>query len=320
MQLLILFIMKTTLWQCENLTDTILSQKLGISIETVHDLIKILHDEHIVQYKYSFICPKCNETGTIEEDEIEKNIFCNFCGCVLDVETICQSATIRYMLDKDSFFEYVRENYRKELSTVEKGQEISSRKVIDFRSNKNEKLKGEQIVEKKKNRLFISHSSKDVEYIRTFIEFFESIGMSTESIFCSSVEGYKIKWGEDIFDYLSSEFNNDENNLIVLFMLSDNYYSSVACLNEMGATWVLKKEYRSILLPGFEFKKIEGAINPNKIAIKLDKEKDMRYSLTDVRKQMAEWFDLENIEEQRWDRIRDKFIESVEKIRAEQEK
>ena len=71
------------------------------------------------------------------------------------------------MLDKDSFFEYVRENYRKELSTVEKGQEISSRKVIDFRSNKNEKLKGEQIVEKKKNRLFISHSSKDVEYIRT---------------------------------------------------------------------------------------------------------------------------------------------------------
>ena len=46
----------------------------------------------------------------------------------------------------------------------------------------------------------------------------------------------------------------------------------------------------------------------------------MRYSLTEVRKQMAEWFDLENIEEQRWDRIRDKFIESVEKIRAEQEK
>ena len=61
-------------------------------------------------------------------------------------------------------------------------------------------------------------------------------------------------------------------------------------------------------------------ILPNKIEIKLDKEKDMRYSLTDVRKQMAEWFDLENIEEQRWDRIRDKFIESVEKIRAEQEK
>nr|WP_187307761.1 hypothetical protein [Ruminococcus sp. AF46-10NS] len=50
-------------------------------------------------------------------------------------------------------------------------------------------------------------------------------------------------------------------------MLSDNYYSSVACLNEMGATWVLKKEYRSILLPGL-IQKIEGAINPNKIANK----------------------------------------------------
>ena len=60
-------------------------------------------------------------------------------------------------------------------------------------------------------------------------------------------------------------------------MLSDNYYKSPACLNEMGAAWVLKKEYRSILLPGFDYKEIEGAINPRKIGIKLDDD-DLRYN------------------------------------------
>jgi hypothetical protein len=34
--------------------------------------------------------------------------------------------------------------------------------------------------------------------------------------------------------------------------------------------WVLQKKYTTILLPGFEFKEIRGAINPRKIGLKLD--------------------------------------------------
>ena len=45
---------------------------------------------------------------------------------------------------------------------------------------------------------------------------------------------------EDIYDWLSSQFQ--EFNLHVIFMLSNNYYQSVACLNEMGGSLGIKAE------------------------------------------------------------------------------
>lgn len=42
----------------------------------------------------------------------------------------------------------------------------------------------------------------------------------------------KLPNGEDIFDYLNKALNDE---IYVLFFLSDNYYSSTVCLNEMGA-------------------------------------------------------------------------------------
>ena len=38
-------------------------------------------------------------------------------------------------------------------------------------------------------------------------------------------------------------------------------------MNEMGAAWVLKNDYTTILLPGFEFNEIKGAINPRQIGL-----------------------------------------------------
>lgn len=132
-------------------------------------------------------------------------------------------------------------------------------------------------------------------------------------MFCSSIDGYGIKWGNNIYEYLQGEFSNEKNELIVLFMLSDNYYKSAACLNEMGAAWVLKKEYRSILLPGFDFVKLDGAIDPRQIAIKLDDDNIMM-KLNDVKDQLIKWFDLDDINSNRWDRIRHKFIDNLNNV------
>ena len=93
-------------------------------------------------------------------------------------------------------------------------------------------------------------------------------------------------------------------------MLSKNYYESPACLNEMGAAWVLKKDYRSILLPGFEFKDMTGAINPYNIAIKLEDDK-LRNKLNDIKIQFQNFFGLKKIDEHDWDRIRYKFIKKI---------
>ncbi len=43
----------------------------------------------------------------------------------------------------------------------------------------------------------------------------------------------------------------------------------------MGAAWVLKNEYTSILLPKFEYQEIDGAVNPNKIGMKLDDDDEL---------------------------------------------
>ena len=60
------------------------------------------------------------------------------------------------------------------------------------------------------------------------------------------------------------------SNIHVVYAFSDNYYSSVATLNEMGAAWVMRCKWTGLLLPGFIFDKLAGCIDKNQICIKLD--------------------------------------------------
>lgn len=165
----------------------------------------------------------------------------------------------------------------------------------------------------KKNKVFISHASKDSEYVKAFVNLLEDIGLSEDEIVCSSISGYGIPLGADIYDWLSSQFQ--EFNLHIIFMLSDNYYKSVACLNEMGAAWVLKQKYDSVLLPDFDFVQIKGAINPNKIGIKLDSEADeLNHRLNELKDTLIDEFTLKTISSTKWERHRNEFVENVKKI------
>ncbi len=165
----------------------------------------------------------------------------------------------------------------------------------------------------KKNKVFISHASKDSEYVKVFVNLLEDIGLSEDEIVCSSISGYGIPLGEDIYDWLSSQFQ--EFNLHIIFMLSDNYYDSVACLNEMGAAWVLKQKYDSVLLPNFDFVQIKGAINPNKIGIKLDSEVDeLNHRLNELKDTLIEEFSLKTISSTKWERHRNEFLKNVKEI------
>lgn len=100
-------------------------------------------------------------------------------------------------------------------------------------------------------------------------------------------------------------------------MLSKNYYKSVACLNEMGATWILQKKYTSILLPGFVFEQIKGAVNAGKVGIKLDgMENDIKYRLKQLRDNLQLEFELEDISDRQWYRYVDTFIEKIKDIKG----
>lgn len=164
-------------------------------------------------------------------------------------------------------------------------------------------------------KIFISHSSKDIAYVEAIVNLLEDIGLNETQIFCSSVAGYGIPLDNDIFDYLRQQFENHE--LHVILLLSENYYNSVPCMNEMGAAWVLQSQYTTILLPGFEFKEIKGAINPRKIALKLDSAvEEQKEKLGQLKDILINEFQLTKITDVRWERKRTDFLEAISHRKA----
>ena len=118
----------------------------------------------------------------------------------------------------------------------------------------------------KPHKLFISHSSKDAEYMKAFVDLLVAIGVHKNQITCTSVPQCNIPVGCNIYDWLAKQFQTSD--LHVVYAFSDNYYSSVATLNEMGAAWVMRCKWTGLLLPGFIFDKLAGCIDKNQICIK----------------------------------------------------
>lgn len=160
------------------------------------------------------------------------------------------------------------------------------------------------------DKIFISHSSKDVEYVKLLVQLLNDIGIkkSEEHIFCSSLPGYSIPYGESIYEYLKKELNS--SNIMVLFVLSHNYYQSAPCLNEMGAAWISSKNYNSLLTPNFDFRQMTGAIDLTKISLYINDEN----GLNKFKDKLVEILKLEDVNYQIWGEDRKKFIESVNKI------
>lgn len=161
-----------------------------------------------------------------------------------------------------------------------------------------------------KTKIFISHATNDAAYVEKLVTLLEHIGLQKEHIFCSSIPEYGIPLGKDIFDYLKNEFQ--EHNLYVIFVLSDNYYNSAACLNEMGAAWILQSSYQAILLPGFEFKNINGAINPRNISFRLDKNKDRRHRTNELKDSILNYLKVQQSNKEMWERHRDNFFDEID--------
>lgn len=141
------------------------------------------------------------------------------------------------------------------------------------------------------------------------------MGVPEKFMFCSSISEIGVPVKADIYEYLRCLLDSEQ--VIPIFMLSDNYYSSAACLNEMGAVWVKQRDYFTFLLPGFEFSKIKGAINPGKRGISLGykTEREFQNLKGDLNQFRQEVCDLLNLEQyQRWEQKRDEFIAQIQKL------
>jgi len=113
------------------------------------------------------------------------------------------------------------------------------------------------------NKLLISHASADRHIVAPFIELLKAIGISDDLLIYTSYDNTGIPLKKDFSKHLKESFN--ENTLHVVFMLSDNFYTRIMCLNEMGAAWVKDCVYDFVFLPNFDpsnEKFNQGALNP----------------------------------------------------------
>lgn len=160
----------------------------------------------------------------------------------------------------------------------------------------------------KQKLIFISHSTKDSEYVASLVDLLRKIGFTDKDVFCSSYPGYGVPLGKNIYEFLKNCFKDYE--LFVLFVISkDNYYSSPASLNEMGAAWVQGAKSIPILLPGMNPAKLKGVVGPDSLAICLDSD-NVRYDLNSLKNDLLLFFGKQQINESAWEHDRESFLES----------
>lgn len=164
----------------------------------------------------------------------------------------------------------------------------------------------------KPKMVFISHSGKDAAYVEAFVELLQYLGLHEEDVVCTSVDGFGIPLGENIYDWLVEKFQKYE--LHVIYILSRNYYNSPACLNEMGAAWAMKQKWDGMLLPGFEFEDIAGCIDNRQIALKLDAP-NANHKLGELKDKLIAEFGLRAPSPTGWEKYRDAFVKKAAEIR-----
>lgn len=167
---------------------------------------------------------------------------------------------------------------------------------------------------KKTPLVFISHSSKDKDFVDALVNLLDDMGFTKETLFCSSVREYGIPLSGDIFETIRGLFH--EHDLYVIFIHSPRFYGSAVSLNEMGAAWVLKTDFCSFLTNDMKYEKMKGVVNDAKISIKVD-ENGAKELLNDLYKHLAAVFSLQEMDMNKWERKRDQFLQVVRSLKYE---
>lgn len=169
---------------------------------------------------------------------------------------------------------------------------------------------------KKSPMVFISHSSKDIEFVEALVTLLESIGFDNKTLFCSSIPDYWIGLSKDIFVSLRQLFTNHE--LFVIFIQSPRYYESPVSLNEMGAAWVLQTDYCSILTKDMQKEKMCGVFDDRTIFLKVDAPQ-VEARMNELKNTLTKMFNLPVMSDITWERKRNTFLKAVNVIEYSKE-
>lgn len=167
-------------------------------------------------------------------------------------------------------------------------------------------------------KVFISHSHKDQIILRALVDLLEQAGLPRSNIIASSSPKAQLHTGSSLYRELRTALSDKDT--FVIFLLSDNFYSSTVCLNEMGATWVMDLDFQFMVLPGFSFEKVHGVITENNpVGISLSRNDDVTLTRLNelYEKDIVSRFGVP-IDLSRWTLALKDFMSSVEKYKKEQ--
>lgn len=138
----------------------------------------------------------------------------------------------------------------------------------------------------------------------------DELKIPENQIICTSHPKHLAPNGREVYNWIRKQFQ--ENDLYVIYVLSENFYKSASCLNEMGAAWLQEVKICPILLPGFTTDRMDGVVFPSEIAVMLDDEEEMLNArLNNLKKDIVNKFSVTCIEDTTWDEAKKTFLSNI---------
>lgn len=159
-----------------------------------------------------------------------------------------------------------------------------------------------------KDKVFISHATEDKSLAEAVADLIETgIGLSHDQIFCTSLAGQGIPAGKDFKGHIQGEL---VNSVTVIALLTPNYYASAFCLCELGATWLLSKDFLPFVTPLAGFGELKAVLKGIQ-ALRIDQDTDL-----DEMRDRLNGMAASPTTTPRWSVKKNKFLADVAKILA----
>jgi len=158
--------------------------------------------------------------------------------------------------------------------------------------------------------IFLSHCSEDKQYGDALEKFIIGLGVKNEQLIYTSHPLHKIPLDANIYDYLRKNLNK---KIFIIFLWSEEYLDKPACLNEMGAAWVIQSDYTNIFTPDFDFgnpKFQECFVDIRKMGIILNGNKHCKTNMIELKNKILSLFEI-SVEEKQSSYLLDEFIKEI---------
>lgn len=128
-------------------------------------------------------------------------------------------------------------------------------------------------------QVFLSHSAADIDLVTAFENLLcKALNITSQSIFCSTLEGQGVKKGGDFVDEIKGKAVEAK---AVVALLSPTYMESPFCLAELGAAWVLNTNRFPVIVPPNTFEIMQATLL-GVVGVKVDQEDALTQLLEDI--------------------------------------